>query len=96
MFEPLSNDMEADDMENIILDKMVYKAFVCDVDDVLTDDRRRGVIHQRFGLDDDNQKSLEEVGKYYNVTRERVRQMEAKAIRILAGSPKIKQYNGGN
>lgn len=46
-------------------------------------DRERQVIILRFGLDDNDPKTLEEVGQVFNVTRERIRQIEAKAIRKL-------------
>ena len=46
-------------------------------------DRERQVIVMRFGLDDGRAKTLEEVGREFNVTRERIRQIEAKALRKL-------------
>jgi RNA polymerase primary sigma factor len=46
-------------------------------------ERERKVIILRFGLDDNEPKTLEEVGQVFNVTRERIRQIEAKAIRKL-------------
>lgn len=46
-------------------------------------ERERQVIILRFGLDDNDPKTLEEVGQVFNVTRERIRQIEAKAIRKL-------------
>ena len=46
-------------------------------------DREEKVIRMRYGLDDNCPKTLEEVGKYFDVTRERIRQIEAKAIRKL-------------
>ena len=45
--------------------------------------REAKVLTLRFGLEDGNQKTLEEVGKEFNVTRERIRQIEAKALRKL-------------
>ena len=45
--------------------------------------REAKVLSLRFGLDDGNPKTLEEVGKVFNVTRERIRQIEAKALRKL-------------
>ena len=45
--------------------------------------REQMVLRLRFGLDDGRQRTLEEVGKEFNVTRERIRQIEAKALRKL-------------
>lgn len=45
--------------------------------------REEQVIRLRFGLDDNKQRTLEEVGKIFNVTRERIRQIESKALRKL-------------
>ena len=52
---------------------------------ILTDlsEREQQVLHLRYGLDDDRPRTLEEVGKQLNVTRERIRQIEAKALRKL-------------
>jgi RNA polymerase primary sigma factor len=46
-------------------------------------EREKKVLIMRFGLDDGKSKTLEDVGKEFNVTRERIRQIEAKAIRKL-------------
>ena len=46
-------------------------------------DREQKVLRLRFGLDDGRARTLEEVGKEFNVTRERIRQIEAKALRKL-------------
>ena len=53
-----------------------------DVLDTLTD-REESVLRLRFGLDDGHTRTLEEVGKVFGVTRERIRQIEAKALRKL-------------
>ena len=45
--------------------------------------RERRVLQLRFGLEDGRARTLEEVGKEFNVTRERIRQIEAKALRKL-------------
>jgi RNA polymerase primary sigma factor len=58
-------------------------------------DRERRVILLRFGLEDDRARTLEEVGREFNVTRERIRQIEAKALRKLrhpSRSRKLKDY----
>jgi RNA polymerase primary sigma factor len=46
-------------------------------------ERERKILEQRYGLSDGYPHTLEEVGKQYNVTRERIRQIEAKALRKL-------------
>ena len=45
--------------------------------------REKKVLELRFGLEDGRNRTLEEVGKEFNVTRERIRQIEAKALRKL-------------
>lgn len=54
-------------------------------------DRERKVLIMRFGLDDGKSKTLEDVGKEFNVTRERIRQIEAKAIRKLRHPTRAKK-----
>ncbi len=57
--------------------------------------REEKVLKLRFGLEDGRQRTLEEVGKEFNVTRERIRQIEAKALRKLrhpSRSKKLKDY----
>ena len=58
-------------------------------------EREEKVLRLRFGLDDGRARTLEEVGKEFNVTRERIRQIEAKALRKLrhpSRSKKLKDY----
>jgi RNA polymerase primary sigma factor len=62
--------------------KELLKEQVQNALDALTD-RERAVLEMRFGLQDGKDYTLEEVGKYFNVTRERIRQIEAKALRKL-------------
>jgi RNA polymerase primary sigma factor len=73
---------------------MLMKEQLMNVLDTLTQ-REEKVLRLRFGLDDGRQRTLEEVGKEFNVTRERIRQIEAKALRKLrhpSRSKKLKDF----
>ena len=68
-----------------------------DIADVLSSllPRERDVLRLRFGLDDGKQRTLEDVGQLFGVTRERIRQIEAKALRKLRSmtkSSKLREY----
>lgn len=54
-------------------------------------DREREVLEMRYGLIDGQDRTLEEVGRYFGVTRERVRQIEAKALRKLRHPTRSRQ-----
>jgi RNA polymerase primary sigma factor len=64
--------------------------------DVLTTltERERNILEMRFGLNDGYQRTLEEIGKQYKVTRERIRQIEAKALRKLRHPTRVRQLQG--
>ncbi len=72
---------------NVLRDKLK------DVLDSLNE-REREVLEQRFGLADGAGRTLEEVGRQFNVTRERIRQIEAKALRKLRHPTRIKKLGG--
>jgi RNA polymerase primary sigma factor len=57
-------------------------------------ERERKVLELRFGIGDGNARTLEEVGHQFNVTRERIRQIEAKALRKMRHPTRLKQLNG--
>ncbi len=57
-------------------------------------ERERSVLDQRFGLRDGTPRTLEEVGRQFNVTRERIRQIEAKALRKLRHPSRIQKIKG--
>ena len=57
-------------------------------------EREERVLRLRFGLDDGRERTLEEVGREFNVTRERIRQIEMKALRKLRVNHRVKQLNG--
>jgi len=66
---------------------------IVDVLDSLTE-RERRVLSLRFGLADGYSRTLEEVGKQFKVTRERIRQIEAKALRKMRHPTRIRQLHG--
>lgn len=57
-------------------------------------EREQNVLRMRFGLDDGEERTLEEIGKEYNVTRERIRQIEEKALKKLRHPSKSKKLKG--
>jgi RNA polymerase primary sigma factor len=58
------------------------------------DDKEASVIKLRFGLDDDEARTLQEIGDMLNLSRERIRQIEQKAMRKLARSRRLQQLRG--
>ena len=74
------------------MDGASYNSLRDKIGDVLNtlNSRERAVIEQRFGLKDGNPRTLEEVGRQFNVTRERIRQIEAKALRKLRHPSRMK------
>jgi RNA polymerase primary sigma factor len=52
------------------------------------------VLQLRFGLEDDRARTLDEIGKEFNVTRERIRQIEAKALRKLRHPSRSRKLRG--
>ena len=57
-------------------------------------ERERKVLELRFGLGDGYSRTLEEVGRQFQVTRERIRQIEAKALRKMRHPTRIRQLHG--
>ncbi|MCQ6269098.1 sigma-70 family RNA polymerase sigma factor [Pseudarthrobacter sp. R1] len=84
-----------------VLDKIAkeqLKAEVHAVLDTLTE-REAGVIAMRFGLDDGEEKTLDAIGKVYGVTRERIRQIESKTMKLLREperSQSLREWNFGS
>lgn len=80
----LSDFIEGTDGETPV-ESVTQELLRDDLDEVLKtlSEREREVLALRFGLGDGNPRTLEEVGQYFNVTRERIRQIEAKALRKL-------------
>ncbi len=71
----------------------LLKEKIKDVLETLTE-RERQVLEQRFGLVDGYSRTLEEVGRQFRVTRERIRQIEAKALRKMRHPTRIRQLEG--
>jgi len=91
-FGDFIQDKEADDpFESTGM--AMLKDRIRDVLDTLTE-RERAVLEQRFGLIDGYSRTLEEVGKQFQVTRERIRQIEAKALRKMRHPTRIRQLKG--
>ena len=103
-FKPPVGDSEETSLGDFIEDKgaedpsdmtsmSMLKDRIKDVLDTLTP-REREVLEQRFGLIDGYSRTLEEVGKQFQVTRERIRQIEAKALRKMRHPTRIRQLEG--
>ena len=71
----------------------MLKDKIIEVLDTLTE-REREVLEQRFGLKDGYSRTLEEVGRQFQVTRERIRQIEAKALRKMRHPTRIRKLEG--
>jgi RNA polymerase primary sigma factor len=107
---PLSLEMPVGDEESSRLGDFVEDASVQAPDDVVLQgllrddledvmgsltDREKTVLKLRFGMEDGHPRTLEEVGRVFNVTRERIRQIEAKALRKLkhpTRARKLREY----
>ena len=90
-------DFIQDDNVPVPADAAAFTLLKEQLDEVLgtLTEREQKVLRLRFGLDDSRARTLEEVGKEFNVTRERIRQIEAKALRKLrhpSRSRKLKDY----
>ncbi|WP_296644382.1 sigma-70 family RNA polymerase sigma factor [Romboutsia sp. 13368] len=77
---------------DVVIHEVEQKNLREKIEEVLTglSDQEQQVLRMRFGLDDDTPKTLEEIGRVFGVTRERIRQIEAKAIRKLRHPSRLK------
>ena len=85
----IPEELPIDDPYELMLDSFVKDI----VKDMLSElkEKERDVLELRYGLNDGRERTLEEVGVIYNVTRERIRQIEAKALRKLQVKHRIEQ-----
>lgn len=85
------------DEQSLTPDQLASHALLRDyIKEVIIDlsEREQRILSMRFGLDDNIAHTLEEVGKVFGVTRERIRQIEAKALEKIRQHPKIKKLEG--
>ena len=84
--EDKSKNSPANSATKVLLAEEIEKIFL------VLDEREKEILRLRFGLKDKKyQRTLEEVGKYFNLTRERIRQIEAKALQKIRHCKKIKR-----
>ena len=84
IFDDISdNIVDRNDMERDIINESERQAFIRDVDLVMKDEREKDIIYQRYGLGGCDTKGYREIGKQYGITKDRVRQIEAHALRKL-------------
>ncbi|MGX8716755.1 MAG: RNA polymerase sigma factor RpoD [bacterium] len=91
-FGDFIEDKSADNPSDATAYNLLKEKFL-NVLNTLTE-RERNVLALRFGLDDGYSRTLEEVGKAFNVTRERIRQIEAKALRKMRHPTRLRQFKG--
>ena len=84
-------DESADSVEDIVVKRELRRQ----LDETMKSltPRERDILELRFGWNDDRGRTLEEIGEMYGVTRERIRQIEAKALRKLRHPVRIKKIN---
>lgn len=96
LIDSISDDyVDSYDMEDNIVNKIFFEKFNDYVDNTIEQERTKDIIHKRYGLDDGHPQTLEQIGKTYKISRDRVRQIEAKAIRKLRGNSNIRKYLRG-
>lgn len=93
MVDNLTEDVVSDEnMEEKIEKEVDFIPFMDDVKSVLNDKRKISIIEQRFGLNDEEERIFSEIGKEFNISKARVREIENRSLRDLRSSKEIKKY----
>ena len=93
MFDRLNNNFYDEiNYEDRVIEKIYNEKFKEDVDSVLTDERMKVIIYERFGLNNEEPETLEMVGKRHSLTKSRIGQIEGKSLRYLRRNAKIRNY----
>ena len=82
-----------DDFTDDLVDQIMYEEFRNSLENSLLSDHYKGIIKLRYGLTDGVPHTLEYISNIYGVTRERIRQIEVKALKTLRLSADMRQYN---
>ena len=96
LVEPISNEFaDKNGMEDSITTNILIRDLIRDVDNVLANERERQIIHERYGLDNGIPLYLSDVGKIHGLSKDRIRQIEAKALRKIRSRREfIQKYRG--
>lgn len=84
--------MEIDTEQNYIDENLIID-FTKFFDEAKLTEKERDILYLRYGFNDEDPKTLEEIGKKYHVTRERIRQIQAKALNKLRLNPNINNFS---
>lgn len=96
IFENMYNNLNFDKTEDLEVTKrkvrIYIKLFINNGEYVITDEKKKEIIYQRFGIGGDSPKLLDELSEQFGVTSDMIRQIVAKTLRNLRMSDKIKKY----
>lgn len=96
MIEPITEDYsDKNYIEESITTNIVMENFIEDVDRTIIDERARQIMHERYGLDNGIPLVLSDVGIIHGLSKDRIRQIEAKTLRQIRNKKSfIEKYKG--